>query len=553
LHYYTCASRTVNIGIIGTDCRESVQIISNGGFMADLDAQVAVVGGGPVGLMLACEVALHGVPVVVLERLPEIEWRPKAEGLTGRAVDIMDRRGLMLGVTGYPDATPLTAEQHARIAAGERRPDSLLPKAFPGARHFASMFLLRPESPDLLVPQQLLEADLARRAAELGVEVRRRHTVTGFTQDDGRVRLDVEGPDGPYRMETEWLAGCDGGRSLIRKLSGIPFPGTDGITIGYRAFAEIDDPGFHLPGWFRKERGLLVYEQAPPRFITLEFDTQPADRDAPITRTEFQDALRRLSDTKVTVTEVKKITRFTDNARQAERYRTGRVLLVGDAAHVHSHWSGPGLRLGLGDAVNVGWKLAACARGWGDADLLDTYTSERHPVGAQTLEIQRASIALMRPGPHVDALRRLIYELLLRDEANRQLTSLIDDLHISYDMGDPSLTSPLVGRYSPDLRLRRREGRPVRVAELQRSGRPLLLDLGAGPELCELAEPWSDRVDVVTAECDDAPARGMLIRPDGFVAWSTPAEPASLTRALARWFGPPGRRPTSGRSPRRPE
>jgi 2-polyprenyl-6-methoxyphenol hydroxylase-like FAD-dependent oxidoreductase len=506
--------------------------------MAHVEAQVAVVGGGPVGLILACELALHGVPVVVLERLPEIEWRPKAEGITGRAIDIMDRRGLMIGVTEAP-TTPPTAEQQERIAAGEQRPDSLLPKAFPGARHFASMFLLRPESPDLLVPQQLLEEDLARRAAELGIEVRRGHTVTGFTQDDDRVRLEVDGPDGPYRMEAEWLAGCDGGRSLIRKLSGIAFPGTDGITTGYRAFAEIDDPGFHLPGWFRKDGGLLVYEEGPPRFITLEFDGAPANRDAAITLEEFQEALRRLSGTKVAVTEVKKITRFTDNARQAETYRSGRLLLVGDAAHVHSHWSGPGLRLGMGDALNVGWKLAAVARGWCFEDLLDTYTSERHPIGEQTLEVQRASIALMRPGQHVDALRRLLTELLLRDEANRQLTALIDDLHISYDMGDPSLTGPLVGRYSPDLRLRCADG-TVRVAELQRTGRPLLLDLAADPELRALAEPWAGRVDVVTAECAEAPADALLIRPDGFVAWSTPADQASLLAALTRWFGPPG-------------
>lgn len=512
--------------------------------MTQRDAQVAVVGGGPVGLMLACEVALHGVSVVVLERLPEIEWRPKAEGLTGRAVDIMDRRGLMMGVAEAP-VTPLTEEQQARIAAGEKRPDSLHPKAFPGARHFASMFLLRPESPDLLVPQQLLEEELGQRAADLGIEVRRRHNVTGFTQYDDHVRLDVEGPDGPYHLEAEWLAGCDGGRSTIRKLTGVGFPGTDGITTGYRAFAEIDDPDFHLPGWFRKERGLLVYEEGPPRFITLEFDGPPANRDAPITREEFQGALRRLSGTDVTVTEIKKITRFTDNARQAETYRIGRVLLVGDAAHVHSHWSGPGLRLGLGDAVNVGWKLAAVARGWCEEKLLDTYTSERHPVGVRTLEIQRASIALMRPGPHVDALRRLLYELLLRDDANRHLTSLVDDLHISYDMGDPTLTSPLVGRYSPDLHLKRPEG-TVRVAELQRTGRALLLDLAADAQLRALARPWSDRVDIVTAECDDAPADAMLIRPDGFVAWSTPASPESLVHALARWFGAPARTPDSG-------
>ncbi|GAA3620461.1 FAD-dependent monooxygenase [Nonomuraea rosea] len=513
--------------------------------MAYQDAQVVVVGGGPVGLILACEVALHGVPVVVLERLPAIEWRPKAEGITGRAIDIMDRRGLMIGVTETPGA-PLTAAELARIAEGERQPESLLPKAFPGARHFATMFLLRPESPDLLVPQQLLEEDLGRRAAELGVEVRRGHTLTGLTQDDDGVRLDVEGPEGPYRMRTDWLAGCDGGRSVVRKLAGIAFPGTDGVTTGYRAFAEIDDPEFHLPGWFRKDGGLLVYEEGPPRFITLEFDGPPAHRDAPITLEEFQETLRRLSGTKVTVTEVKKITRFTDNARQAETYRSGRVLLAGDAAHVHSHWSGPGLRLGMGDALNAGWKLAAVVRGWCHEDLLDTYTSERHPIGAQTLEVQRASIALMRPGPHVDALRRLLTELLLRDEANRQLTSLIDDLHISYDMGDASLTGPLVGRYSPDLRLQVGGGGAVRVAELQRTGRPLLLDLGAGPDLRAVAEPWADRVDVVTAGCADAPADALLIRPDGFVAWSTPATPASLRDALTRWFGPPGRPGTSG-------
>ncbi|QYC40142.1 Pentachlorophenol 4-monooxygenase [Nonomuraea coxensis DSM 45129] len=499
-------------------------------------AQVAIVGGGPIGLFLACEVALHGVPVVVLERLPELEEHPKAEGITGRAIDILDRRGLMLGIDGAP-AQP-TPEERERIALGERRPDSLQPKAFPGARHFATMFVLRPESPDLLVPQQVLERELARRAAELGVEVRRGHTLTGFTDDGDGVRLDVEGPDGPYPLRADWLVGCDGGRSTVRKLAGIPFPGTDGVTTGYRAFADIDDPGFHLPGWFRKDNGLLVYEEGPPRFITLEFAGRPADRDAPITREEFQESLRRLSGTEVTVTEVHKINRFTDNERQAAAYRQGRVLLAGDAAHVQSQWSGPGLRLGLGDAINLGWKLAAVARGRCPEDLLDTYTAERHPVGAQTLEVQRASIALMRPGPHVDALRRLLTRLLLDEHTNRHLTALVDDLHITYDMGDPSLTGPLVGSFCPDLRLKSADG-PARLAELQRGGRPLLLDLGADPALRALAEPWTDRVDVVTAQCADAPADALLIRPDGFVAWSTPAGAASLTAALERWFGPP--------------
>ncbi|MER7369503.1 FAD-dependent monooxygenase [Nonomuraea wenchangensis] len=499
-------------------------------------AQVAIVGGGPIGLFLACEVALHGVPVVVLERLPELEEHPKAEGITGRAIDILDRRGLMLGVDGTP-AQP-TPEERERIALGERRPDSLQPKAFPDARHFATMFVLRPESPDLLVPQQVLERELARRAAELGVEVRRGHTLTGFTEDGDGVRLDVEGPEGPYSLRAGWLVGCDGGRSTVRKLAGIPFPGTDGVTTGYRAFAEIDDPGFHLPGWFRKDNGLLVYEEGPPRFITLEFIGRPADRDAPITREEFQESLRRLSGTGVTVTKVHKINRFTDNERQAATYRQGRVLLAGDAAHVQSQWSGPGLRLGLGDAINLGWKLAAVARGRCPEDLLDTYTAERHPVGAQTLEVQRASIALMRPGPHVDALRRLVTQLLLDEHTNRNLTALIDDLHITYDMGDPSLTGPLTGGFCPDLRLKTADG-PARLAELQRGGRPLLLDLGADPGLRALADPWADRVDVVTAECAEAPADALLIRPDGFVAWSTPAGGASLTAALERWFGPP--------------
>jgi 2-polyprenyl-6-methoxyphenol hydroxylase-like FAD-dependent oxidoreductase len=507
---------------------------------------VVVVGGGPVGLMLACELGMHGVSVLVLEQLTEIEWRPKAEGITGRAVDILDRRALMQSVP-EPSST-LGPEQEQRVLAGEREPDSLMPKAFPGARHFASMFVLRPEAPDILAPQQLLEQELAERAAELGVEVRRGHQVTDFTQDEGGVTVAVSGPDGPYEVRGSWLAGCDGGRSTVRKLSGIGFPGTDGVTTGYRAFAEVDDPHFHLPGWFRKDRGLLVYEESPPRFITLEFDGPPADRNAPITAEELQGALRRLSGTWVTVTALGAITRFTDNARQAETYRSGRVLLVGDAAHVHSHWSGPGLRLGLGDAVNLGWKLAAQVAGWAPDDLLDTYTGERHPLGVRTLEVQRASIALMRPGPHVDALRGIVEELLLRDEANQQLTALVDDLHIRYDIGIPLEEHPLLGHYSPDLDLKLPDGSATRVAELQRSGRALLLDLAGDPVLQETAAPWSDRVDVVAARCADPPADALLIRPDGYVAWTAPAGTETLLRALTRWFGAAATRTTTRRT-----
>ncbi|AHH96802.1 FAD-dependent monooxygenase [Kutzneria albida] len=462
-------------------------------------SSVVVVGGGPVGLMLACELALNHVRPIVLERLTEIDRRPKAGAVTGRGAELLDRRGLTPPDAGAWPFTPRPVH-----------PDSLLAKGKPGAGHFAGMFVLTGGPGTVMIPQQQLEADLAACAVELGVDLRRGHTL---------VDLDtVQGPDGRYELDADWIVGCDGGRSSVRKLAGFGFPGTDGISTGYQAVVELDDPEFHPHGWFRKEHGLLVHGPMPGRVMTLEFDGPPLHRDSEITREELQRSLRRLSGTQVQVTEVRAVTRFTDNARQADSYRRGRVLLAGDAAHVHSPWGGPGLRLGLCDAVNLGWKLAAVARGLAGADLLDTYTVERHPVAARALELQRASVALLSPGPHVSALRDVVSGLLDHEDANRWLTAAMGDLDL--------------GPFCPDLSL---DGGP-RVGELQRTGRGLLLDLADDPGLRAVAEGWSDRVEVVTGRCEQVSDRALLVRPDGQIAWrSGDAEP--LREQLTRWFG----------------
>ncbi|MFD0634807.1 FAD-dependent monooxygenase [Catenulispora yoronensis] len=316
--------------------------------------QVVVVGGGPVGLMVACELRLSGVETVVLERLTEVDQRAKAGAIQGRGVEALDRRGL---------------GDRLRALGGEQLRQFVERLRANGLRgHFAGMWVLREsdygEERMLPVPQQALEAVLAERAAELGVEVRRGQVLHGWEQDADGVTLTLQGPDSdePYELRADWLVGADGGRSTVRKGGSFAFPGTDGVITGYQAIADIDDPEFLPRGWNRTATGFAVNGPTPGRLLLVEFDGPPADRDAPVTVEEFQGALRRISGADVTVHSVSSVTRFTDNARQADTYREGRVLLAGDAAHIHSPFGGQGLNLGLGDAVNLGWKLALVAR-----------------------------------------------------------------------------------------------------------------------------------------------------------------------------------------------
>src|SRR3569833_177409 len=286
-------------------------------------------------------------------------------------------------------------------------------------------------------------------------------------------------------------------------------------------------------GWHRMPRGLMVHGPHPQRVLVAEFDGPPASRDAPITRSELEAAIRRVSATPVSATSVHSATRFTDNTRQATTYRRGRVRLAGDAAHVHPPFGGQGLQLGLGDAVNLGWKRAGTVRGRAPAGLLDTYTAERHPVAARVLHNTRAQVALLQPGPRVDALRDVFTTLAETPEANRLLTDLMSELDVRYPAsGD----HPLAGLYCPDVALKTASGE-VRVADRSVRGGALVLDTADRADVRSAVRPWADRVEVVTGAAPSLPDV-VLVRPDGHVAFAGD-DVTALTDAIRVSFGEP--------------
>jgi 2-polyprenyl-6-methoxyphenol hydroxylase-like FAD-dependent oxidoreductase len=543
------------------------------GHNAGTDVDVVVAGGGPVGLMLACELRLGGASVLVLERLTEIDQTVKAGSLNVPAVEALYRRGLLPQVleeqqrvreylqafarqhqtTPTPQAPaptptppappPAPTRQDAPPAATPPGPASAQPPRFAG--HFAGLFLdaalidgtdpdfadLGPAASGAMITQQAVETLLSRRAAELGVQVRRGVEVTGFAAGEDGVTVSTTGA--PVRAG--WLVGCDGGRSLVRRQAGFDFPGTGPEITGHQAIVEMTGTEALRTGWNRTESGVYVFGPAPGRILTVEFDGPPEDRDAPVTAAELQASLRHVSGADVTITAVFSATRYTDNARQATSYRRGRVLLAGDAAHVHSPFGGQGLNLGLGDAMNLGWKLAAVAGGRAPERLLDSYTAERHPIGAWVLDWSRAQVALMRPEPGARALGGVVRDLMGTVAGTTYFVKRISGLWQRYDLGDGH---ELAGRSAPDLLLA--DG--TRLADHLHDGRGLLLDLAGDPELRALAQVWAGRVLLVTASCPERPElSALLVRPDGYVAWAADpdAGQAGLAASLTTWFGPP--------------
>ncbi|KUN05049.1 FAD-dependent oxidoreductase [Streptomyces yokosukanensis] len=514
--------------------------------MTTIDYDVVVAGAGPVGLFLGCELALGGASVLVIERLTEVDETIKAGAINIPSAVALYRRGLL------PELAAVWEAARQRVfafrQAGENRggPEAKLPPKFAG--HFAGIMM----DPDLFdgsdpawaevgpagdtglgVPQAALERILARHAEGLGVQVRRGVELTGFDADaDGVAVHTAEGT-----IRAGWLVGCDGGRSTVRKLAGFDFPGTDPEITGYQAVVELTGAERLRQGWNTTDTGTYVHGPFPGRILTVEFDGPPADRSAPITAQELQASLRRVTEVpEVAVTEVHSATRFTDNARQATEYRKGRVLIAGDAAHVHSPFGGQGLNLGLGDAMNLGWKLAAVVRGTAPESLLDSYTAERHPIGAWVLDWTRAQIAVMRPDRHARALRRVVTDLALTTTGTTYLVSKIAGIWQRYDLpGD----HPLTGASAPDLVLA--DG--SRLGDQLRSGRALLLDLADDPELRARAEGYGDRLQIRTLACPDRPdLRALFVRPDGFVAWAADTEGTDtkgLPEALERWLGTP--------------
>ena len=507
--------------------------------MADEHADIVISGAGPNGLMLACELALAGLRPVVLDAQPGPNSEPKANGLVGQVVRMLDMRGLYQAFTG--DADP-PEPSYGWIFAG-----------------MTLNFLGMTDNPmyAMLLPQPRLVRLLEKRARDLGVDLRWGHELVGLAQEPESVVLSVSSPEGDYRLAAGYLVGADGGRSLVRKTVGIDFPGSTSETVGRLAHVHIPDelrgadggvdiPGFgRLPfGHTRLDNGGAIFAEFEPGralFGTIEFE--PPVEDKPMSFDELRDSARRvLGGVTVPFEEPKgpgphALRRINgQNTRLAERYRDGRVLLLGDAAHVHSPMGGPGLNLGLQDAVNLGWKLAAHLNGWAPAGLLDTYESERHPVGQRVMMQSLTQTALMAPGPEVAAARALLGELFTIPDVAKHMAGLLAGSDVRYDVGDDH---PLSGRLVPDLTLE--DGR--RVAELLHDARPVLLD-GDGA-FADAARGWADRVDIIGAAIADRPAAALLIRPDGYVAWAadtfTATGEAGLRTGLQRWFGPASR------------
>ncbi|NRQ31006.1 polyketide oxidase [Nonomuraea sp. NN258] len=470
---------------------------------------VAIAGGGPVGLLLAAELALQGVRPVVLERLAMPSGESKAGTLHARTAQSLDRRGL-LGAVGRSSTGSVSF-------------------------HFSGMFGLdlgavAQEGVSIVgSPQSWAEQVFARRAAALGAEIRRGQEVTGLVQHDDHVVLTVNGRE----LAARYVVGADGARSTVRTAAGIPFTGTPAGVAALMGDVRLLDPYGVPPGYTRTPRGWIIVWLNPAghsRVTTYDFRAPHADRQAPVTLDELRAAAEHILDRPVPMADPGALSRYGDAALQAETYRAGRVLLAGDAAHVHFPWGGQGLNTGLEDAFNLGWKLAAEVRGHAPAGLLDSYHAERHPVGARVLWNVRAQTALANPDPAVDPLRELFAELMRFDEVNEHLSGMISGVRTAYDVGVPG-----AGRMAVDLELKTGDG-PVTLVELLRAGRPLLLDLAGRDDLVAEAAGWAGRVDVVRASAAH-PADALLIRPDGYVAWTSEATGHPLRAALERWFG----------------
>ncbi|WP_035736764.1 FAD-dependent oxidoreductase [Glycomyces arizonensis] len=507
--------------------------------MIDTDFEVVVCGAGPVGLLLACELRLRGVTVAVVERLTEPDTTIKAGAINTPTAEALYRRGLLPELAAAQERN-LERFRSFLASRGVDAPRKAPPKF---AGHFAGLMMSAehfdqddpafaghgPAGDVGMVNQQDMESILDEWARRLGVTVRRGTALTGLTDHGDAVTAETSA--GPLRAR--WLVGCDGGRSTVRRLAAFDFPGTDPEITGHQAIVEMEGAERLGGGWNTTPTGIYANGPFPGRILTVELDGPPADRDAPITAAELEAGLRHVSGVDVTITDVHSATRFTDNARQATTYRKGRILLAGDAAHVHSPFGGQGLNLGIGDAFNLGWKLAATLQGWAPAGLLDTYTAERHPIGAWVLDWSRAQVALMRTDERSRALRGIVHDLLSTTAGTTYAVKQISGVWHRYDLpGDHDL----VGRSAPDLALA--DGSAL--ADHLHDGRALLLDLAGRADLREAADAYRDRAAVVSAKSPDTDVDGLLVRPDGVVAWAG-ADMQGLTAALAAWLGAPSR------------
>ena len=494
---------------------------------------VVIAGAGPTGLLLACELRLAGCTVLVLERASNLYSAAKnmpfgLRGLTVPTIEILDRRGLL---------APLRQAAARSEAAVSSRPDR---RERRDGGHFAGIDFFydqldaailpgrRPgEVPSLTADIATIEALLSERAEALGVEIRRGAEVEGVDQTDDGVVIAAGG----RRHRARWLVGCDGGRSTVRKAVHIGFVGSDPEFTGYSIQVALDVPTMLAPGRNLAPGGVFIY--APPGTIWLaDFDGGDAHRTTPLTCEHVEAVLRRVSGTDVTVKTLHYASTWTDRAHLATRYRSGRVLVAGDAAHVHSPLGGQGLNLGLGDAMNLGWKLAAVVRGDAPPELLDSYERERRPVAIEVLDRSRAQVALLRPDPGSRVLERIMRDLIATRDGTHYFAERVSGLSLRHDLGEEHT---LVGRSVPELDLSEGTG----INERLRSGCGLLLAFRANSDLRALAAPWARRVSYVQVAGDGRCRGAALVRPDGIVAWACDGavDLPQARAALVRWFG----------------
>jgi 2-polyprenyl-6-methoxyphenol hydroxylase-like FAD-dependent oxidoreductase len=489
----------------------------------NVDHAVVIVGGGPTGLMLAGELALAGVDVAIAERRPNQDLvGARAGGLHSRSIEVLDQRGIADRFLARGEAMQIVGFSQIRLDISD----------FP-TRHPYGLALWQNE----------IERLLAEWVGELGVPVYRGREVTGISQ--GSDGVDAALADG-RSLRAEYLVGCDGGRSQVRKAAGIDFPGWDATTSYLLAEVDMTFEADDAPNWGIRHDALGVHalsgsdDGGPVRVMVTEREVGPTGE---ATLRDLSEALIAVYGTDYGIHRPSWISRFTDAARQAAAYRDRRVLLAGDAAHVHHPVGGQGLNTGVQDGVNLGWKLAQVVNQTSPDSLLDTYHAERHPVAARVLRNAMAQMALLRPDARTKALRDNVSELLSIDDARRRFAAMMSGLDIQYDLGDGH---PLLGRRMPDLDVVTADG-PVRVFTLLHDARPVLLNLG-DPGAFDIA-PWADRVKSVDGKYVgpwEIPALGalpapgaVLIRPDGHVAWVGEVTDPRLPAALATWFGPP--------------
>ncbi|EPH44084.1 FAD-dependent monooxygenase [Streptomyces aurantiacus] len=486
---------------------------------------VIVVGGGPTGLMLAAELRLHDVRVVVLEKLTEPTKESRGQGLHVRSAEVMDQRGILDRFLAVSEKF-----QVGGLFGGIMKP---WPDQLDTAHPFG-----------VAAPQPVTERLLNERALELGADIRRGCEVVGLSQTGGVGNAeDADGPEAGVTVEladgtvlrSRYLVGCDGGRSAVRKLVGVDFPGVAATVETLLGDMEVTEDPATIDAVVAEVRKTQLRfgaaRQADGAYrIVVPADGVAEDRATAPTIEEFRARLRAVAGTDFGAHAPRWLSRFGDATRQAERYRVGRVFLAGDAAHIHPPTGGQGLNLGVQDAFNLGWKLAAAVGGWAPEGLLDTYHAERHPVGARVLDNTRAQITLLGTDPGATALREIFSRLMDIEEANRYVTGMITAVDVRYDFGE--------GHELLGLRLRDLELKQGRLYELMHGGRGLLLDRTGRLDVAG----WEDRVDHVVdggGELEDLDVAAVLLRPDGHVAWAG-EDQAELAGELGRWFGAAG-------------